>query len=410
MYNILFLHKSFPGQFLHLARYLVSLPNVRVTALAGHLEQTVPGVHGQTYQAAGRGGGGSHPYLHEPNRSIWRGQAVLAHCMQMAQAGYKPDLIIGHNGWGELLFLKDLWPQVPLVGYFEFFYRGRGADVGFDPEEPFTLDDLARVRTMNATNLLGLDAVDLGVSPTSWQKGLYPAEYQHKIIQLHDGIDTDSACPGPAQPLILPNGQLLRPDMPIVTYVARNLEPYRGFRTAMRAAPEILRQRPDAHIVFAGGNSVSYGMPPPNGNSWLAHMRAELGDRLPADRVHFTGSLPRDSFINLLRLSRAHLYLTYPFVLSWSMLEAMATGVTLVASATPPVQEVVEHGRNGLLVPFADPAAVANGVVKALALTDSERSKLCRAARQTVVERYDLHWVALPAWQQMLRQRFHAPI
>jgi glycosyltransferase involved in cell wall biosynthesis len=410
MYNILFLHKSFPGQFLHLARHLAALPHVRVTALASQFESQVPGVHDQTYQVAGRGGGGSHPYLHEPNRSIWRGQAVLAHCTRMAQAGYRPDLIIGHNGWGELLFLKDLWPQVPLVGYFEFFYRGQGADVGFDAEEPFSLDDQARVRTMNTINLLGLDAVDLGISPTAWQKGLYPPEYQHKIIQLHDGIDTEAACPGLARPLILPDGRQLGADLPIITYVARNLEPYRGFRTAMRAAPEILRRCPDAHMVFVGGNDVSYGMPPPGGGNWLTQMRAELGDRLPLDRMHFTGALPHGSFINVMRLSRAHLYLTYPFVLSWSMLEAMATGVTLVASATPPVQEVVVHGRNGLLVPFADPAAVADGVVKALALSDTERAPLRRAARQTVVERYDLHWVALPAWLQLLRQRFHAPI
>jgi glycosyltransferase involved in cell wall biosynthesis len=378
--------------------------------MASQFECKVPSVHDHTYQVAGRGGGGSHPYLYEPNRSIWRGQAVLAHCLRMAQDGYRPDLIIGHNGWGELLFLKDLWPQVPLVGYFEFYYRDKGADIGFDPEEPFTLDDQARVRTMNTTNLLGLDAVDTGISPTAWQKGLYPPEYQHKITQLHDGIDTETACPGPARPLRLPDGRLLGGDLPIVTYVARNLEPYRGFRSAMRAAPEILRQQPDAHMVFVGGTDISYGVPPPGGGTWLAHMRGELGDRLPADRVHFLGPLPHDEFINLLRLSRAHLYLTYPFVLSWSMLEAMATGVTLVASATPPVQEVVEHGRNGLLVPFTDPAAIAEGVVKALSLSETERTSLRRAARQTVVERYDLHWVAMPAWLQLLRQRFNAPI
>ncbi len=410
MYNILFLHKLFPGQFVHLAGKLATVPGVRVTALASDFQAPVAGVDQQSYHFVNRGGGGSHPYLFEPNRAIWRGQAVLAYCAELAHEGYRPDLIIGHNGWGEILFLKDLWPQAGLIGYFEFFYRGRGADIGFDPEEPFSLDDQARVRTMNAINLMGLEAADLGVSPTAWQKRLYPAEYQTKLALLHDGIDTERACAGPARPLLLPDGRRLGSDVPIITYVARDLEPYRGFRNAMRAAVKILQRRLDAHMVFVGGDGVSYGNPPPGGGAWRTHMLAELKGQLPMDRVHFPGKLPHGEFINLMRLSRAHLYLTYPFVLSWSMLEAMATGVILVASATAPVQEVVKHGHNGLLVPFTDPAAIADGILEALAMPETQRLAMRNAARQTVVERYDLQWVALPAWMRLLRDRFQAPL
>ncbi|MQP64748.1 glycosyltransferase [Niveispirillum sp. SYP-B3756] len=410
MYNILFLHKLFPAQFMHHARKLATIPGVHVRALASDFQAQLAGVEQHSYHFVNRGGGGSHPYLLEPNRSIWRGQAVLAHCVELAQGGYRPDLIIGHNGWGEILFLKDLWPQAGLIGYFEFYYRGQGADIGFDPEERCSLDDQARVRAMNAINLLGLEAVDLGVSPTAWQKQLYPLEYQNKLVQIHDGIDTERACPGPARPLVLSDGRRLGPDIPLVTYVARDLEPYRGFRPAMRAAVEILRRRPDAHMVFVGGDGISYGNPPPDGGTWRNHMLAELEGQLPMDRVHFPGKLVHQEFINLMRLSRAHLYLTYPFVLSWSMLEAMAAGVSLVASATPPVQEVVEDGHSGLLVPFADPLAIAEGVLAALAMPDTQRLAMRRAARQTVVERYDLHWVALPAWLRLLRDRFQAPV
>ncbi|SNT17387.1 MULTISPECIES: glycosyltransferase [unclassified Azospirillum] len=410
MYKVLFLHKLFPAQFVHLATKLASVPGVRVTALASDFQARLTGVEAEAYHFVDRGGGGSHPYLFESNRAIWRGQAVLAHCAELSRAGYRPDLIIGHNGWGEILFLKDLWPAAALIGYFEFFYRGQGADIGFDPEEPFSLDDLARVKTMNTINLLGLDTVDAGVSPTAWQKQLYPTEYQPKLTLIHDGIDTERACAGPARPLVLPDGRRLGPDVPIVTYVARDLEPYRGFRSAMRAAVDILQRRTDAHMVFVGGDGISYGNPPPGGGTWRARMLAELDGKLPTDRVHFIGKVPHAEFINLMRLSRVHLYLTYPFVLSWSMLEAMATGVTLVASATPPVQEVVEHGHNGLLVPFADPAAIAEGVLQALAMQADHRLAMRRAARKTVVDRYDLHWVALPAWMQLLRDRFHAPV
>ncbi|MDG5496668.1 glycosyltransferase [Niveispirillum sp. BGYR6] len=378
--------------------------------MASDFQAQLPGVDQHSYHFVTRGGGGSHPYLYEPNRAIWRGQAVLAHCTELARGGYRPDLIIGHNGWGEILFLKDLWPQAGVVGYFEFFYRGQGADVGFDPEEPYSLDDVARVRTLNTINLLGLDAVDIGVCPTAWQKQLYPVEYQNKLVQIHDGIDTERACPGSARPLRLPDGRVLGPDTPIVTYVARDLEPYRGFRSAMRAAVEILRRHQDAHMVFVGGNGVSYGNPPPSGGTWRNHMLTELSGQLPMDRVHFLGKLAHQDFINLMRLSRAHLYLTYPFVLSWSMLEAMATGVSLVASATPPVEEIVEHGYNGLLVPFADPGAIADGVLETLSMNEVQRRAMRRAARQTVVERFDLQWVALPAWQRLLRERFQAPL
>ncbi|MFV3074464.1 glycosyltransferase [Niveispirillum fermenti] len=409
MYRILFLHKDFPGQFLHLARHLAGLPGVEVRALASDPAAPVDGVAVTTYQVKAPADGRPHPYLHLPDQAIWRAQAVLVACVGLQQTGFVPDLVIGHNGWGETLFIKDVWPRARLIGYCEFYYHGQGADVGCDPEFPATLGDVARVRVMNAVNLLTLEAMDRGVSPTRWQHGLHPAAYRDRISRLHDGIDTVAASPGPARPLTLPDGRVLAPGTPIVTYVARDLEPYRGFHTLMRAASLFLEQVPDAHLVIAGGDGVSYGNPPREGGSWRTRMLSELAGRLPLDRVHFLGHVPHDGFINLMRLSRTHVYLTYPFVLSWSMLEAMACGVTLVASATPPVQEVVAHGANGLLVPPLDPAAIAAGIVAALALPASARRDLGAAARQTVLRHFDSAQVAMPAWLGMLRRDFGLP-
>lgn len=410
MYKVLFLHKDFPGQFLHLAPALARLPGVRVDALASDPVGTVDGVHLHVYGVDIAANSRPHPHLLHADRSIRRGQAVLAACALMARQGYRPDLVIGHNGWGEILYLKDLWPDVPLVGYFEFYYHGVGSDVGFDPPASVNLYDLAGVRSLNAAHLLGLVAVDRGVSPTCWQRDLHPQELRAKLALIHDGIDTHTASPGSARPLLLPDGTEVKPGQPVVTYVARNLEPYRGFHILMRAAVELLRARPDAQLVVAGGDDVSYGPLPDGGGTWRERMLAELGAQLPLDRVHFVGTLPHGAFINLMRLSAAHVYLTYPFVLSWSMLEAMACGVTLVASDTPPVREVVEHGRNGLLVPFHDPVGVAGGLITALDMAPDRRQAMTMAARQTVIDHYDRDLVALPAWLAMLHREFGLPL
>lgn len=410
MFRILFLHKDFPGQFLHLARHLAAQPGIEVRAMASDPISDVAGVHLHRYTVEIGADSRPHSYLFLADRAMWRGQTVLAHCVLLNRQGYRPDLIIGHNGWGELLFLKEIWPDVPLIGYFEFYYHAMGADVGFDPEFPVTVNDRARVRAMNTVNLLGLEAVDRGVSPTLWQRDLHPPSFRSKLALLHDGIDTDRARPGTAGPLILADGRVLDGSRPVITYVARHLEPYRGFHTLMRAAPAILARHPTADLVIVGSDGVFYGAPPADGGEWRERMLTELAGQLPMDRLHFTGPLAYDDFINLMRLSSLHLYLTYPFVLSWSMLEAMACGVTLLASATPPVMEVVTHGENGLLVPFPDPAALADAVSSALALPAATRAALGKAARRTVVERYDCDSIALPAWLSLLKAEAGLPV
>lgn len=409
MYKVLFIHKVFPGQFVHLARRLARLPGVQVDAMASEPVENVEGVTLHPYVLHKDAESRTHPYLTRAEAAVWQGQSVLAACTLLSKDGYRPNLIIGHHGWGELLYLKDLWPDVPLVGYFEFYYQGSGADVGFDPPAPVSLYDLARVRTLNMINLMQLETVDRGVSPTRWQRNLHPQLFQDKLELIHEGIDTAIASPGAPRDMPLPDGRVLTAEQEIVTYVARDLEPYRGFHIMMRAAVHLLRSRPAARLVIAGGDGCSYGPPPAGGGTWRERMMAELGDALPLDRVHFLGRIPHADFVNLMRLSSAHLYLTYPFVLSWSMLEAMACGVMLVASDTASVTEVVQHGINGLLVPFHDPVAVASGLITALEMPDGQRRQLQAAARQTVVERYDLERVGMPGWLEMLHREFGLP-
>ena len=305
----------------------------------------------------------------------------------LAKSGFRPDLVVAHPGWGESLFVKEVFPRTPLLHYCEWYYRTRGADTNFDPAAQQDLDANSTTLSRNAHLLLGLEVCDWGYSPTSWQRQQHPAALRSKISVLFDGIDTDTVAPDPTARFRLPDGGTLAPGDEVVTYVARSLEPYRGFPSFMRALPEILRRRPAAQVVVAGGDDVSYGRPPPGGGTWRQVLSAELA--LDPGRVHFLGRIPRADYVRLLQVSAVHVYLTVPFVLSWSMLEAMSAGCLVVGSATPPVQEAIEDGTNGWLVDYFSPPAIADRVAEALA-EGPRLAPLRQAARWTAISRYAL--------------------
>jgi len=401
--RILFVHQNTPGQYKHLVRHFAADPAHQV-AFIGKVRRDIPGVRTAVYRPAREPGTATHPYIHLFEGQILHGQGAVRAGLALQKDGFTPDVICAHPGWGEALFLKDLFPDARLMLYCEFFYRADGSDVGFDPERPVTLDTRCRIRTKNAALLAGLEAADWGVSPTEWQRRQHPALFRPRISVIHDGVDTDLCRPDAAATVTLPDGRVLSRADEVVTYVARNLEPYRGFPTFMRAAAEILRRRPGTHILVVGGDEVSYGARPAEGGTWRETMTAEV--RPDRERIHFLGKVPYETFLSVLRVSRAHVYLTYPFVLSWSLLEAMACGAPIVGSDTPPVAEVIEDGRNGLLVDFFDHKAVADRVEEAL--DDPGRTAgIATAARRTVVERFDLNAVCLPA-QIRLLEDLHA--
>jgi glycosyltransferase involved in cell wall biosynthesis len=276
-------------------------------------------------------------------------------------------VICAHPGWGEALFLKDVFPAAKLLLYLEFFYRAHGSDMGFDPEFPTSFDDRCRVRVRNSTQLLSLEAADAGISPTRWQRDQYPRAFHDRIHVMHDGVQSDLVCPAPVAEFVLPDGRgTLRSGDEVLTFVARNLEPYRGFHTFMRALPAVLAARPKVQVLIVGGDEVSYGRRLPDGESYRSAYLKELGSSFDASRVHFLGKVPYPRFLEVLRLSSAHVYLTYPFVLSWSLLEAMSCACAVIASDTAPVREVIKAGRNGLLVDFFAPDALAEKIVSVL--------------------------------------------
>lgn len=394
--RILFVHQNFPGQYLHVLRHLAAERAHEIVFLTKNANAGCPGIRKIVYRTHREMGQSTHHYLRTSESAVLHGQAVARAALMLKKQGFVPDILIGHNGWGETLYLKDVFPEAPLLSYFEFFYRAAGSDVGFDPEFPADLDARLRVRMQNAVNLIGLEAADRGQCPTAWQKAQYPGRYHDMISVVHEGIDTDLLKPDDKAQLALSGGLMLARADEVVTYVARNLEPYRGFHVFMRALPGILRKRPKAHVLIVGGDEVSYGHPLPNGQTYRDKMLKEVGSQLDPKRVHFLGKVPYPVFLKVLQVSSAHVYLTYPFVLSWSMLEAMSAGCLVVGSATPPVAEVISHRENGLLVEFFSTAQITEAVEEALA--DRRRMQEIRdSARRTVVERFDLKKKCLPA-------------
>jgi glycosyltransferase involved in cell wall biosynthesis len=402
--KILFAHQNFPGQYLHLARYLGNDPKNQVVFITQRTDAVLPGVRKILYKPHRPVTKGVHHYLGETEAATLNGQAVARCALDLRSSGFIPDVMLGHNGWGEIWYLKDVFPNVPLLGYFEFFYRMFGADVGFDKQQPIAFDTAPRVRTKNIGNLLALEAVDWGQTPTHWQRSVYPSRYHPIISVAHEGINTGVVRPDRTVRLLLGEPQEeFKFGEPIVTYVARNLEPYRGFPTFMRALPDILNSRPDARILVVGGDETSYGPRPPKGETFRGQMTSELRDDVDWSRVHFLGKVPYSTFLKILQVSAAHVYLTYPFVLSWSMLEAMAAGCVVVGSDTQPVTEVIEDRKNGLLVDFFDPTNVAKSVVEVLS-NPKDFDVMRTKARETIVTKYDLAKVCLPAHLTLLEK------
>ena len=379
-----------PGQYRHLAPALARNAQHRVVFITNRSDVDLQGIRRISYGQPKPPAAETHHYLRLLESAVRHGQEAARRMIELKREGFNPAIVIAHPGWGEALFAKDIWPAAPLLTYAEYYYHGNGGDIGFDPASPATLDMICRARVRNSHLLLSLEAADAAVSPTEWQRSRHPPALQPKIATIFDGIDTRSVRPNPSARLALGNGLELSCKDEVISYVARNLEPHRGFPEFMRALPRILAARPRAHAVIVGGDEVSYGQAPAgNHKNWREAMLAEVDLRPFAGRVHFTGKLPYDRYLALLQISSLHIYLTYPFVLSWSCLEAMAAGCLVLASDTPPVTEVIDDDRNGLLFPFFDQPALAEKATAALA-AGKDLERLRTAARDTIISRYDL--------------------
>ncbi len=410
--NILFVHQNFPGQYKHLAPELASRGH-RVVAMSMNAAKGNGLEKIELVRSRPRCGSapGLHPWVIDLEAKIIRAEASLRTALRLRKSGFTPDVIVAHPGWGESMFLKEVWPKARLGIYCEFFYQLHGADNNFDPEFPVRdpEGDACRLQLKNVNNGMHFEVADAGLSPTQWQASTFPPAFRSRINVIHDGIDTDLLRPNPKVSLTLGNGLTLTRQDEVITFVNRNLEPYRGYHVFMRALPELLRRRPKAQVLIVGGTGVSYGAPAPAGKTWREMFFSEVSEHIDTQRVHFLGNLPYNQFVPLLQLSTVHVYLTYPFVLSWSLLEAMSAGCAIVASDTQPLHEAILHDQTGRLVPFFDRQRLVDEVCELLE-SPATRLRLGTQARQLAVSRYDLRSICLPrqaAWVDNLASLAH---
>ena len=388
--KFLFVHQNFPGQYLHIIRHLQANPANDVVFITEPNANIIKGVRRVAYELGRK----ARPDIHSGARDLelasHRAEKVADAARQLKALGYVPDIIIGHHGWGELLNLVDVWPGAPILGYFEFYYHTLGYDVNFDPEFPMAENFQPAVRAMNTINHMALALEQHGQTPTLFQRDAYPGWTRSQIKLLPEGTRLDLCKPDPsAFASRLSIGDFhIDPGDRLITYVARNLEPYRGFHTLMRALPAILAGRSDTKVVMLGGNEVSYGAKLVN-NTWKNLFVTEQRGKYDESRVLMPGQLDYDVYVKLLQRSDAHVYLTYPFVASWSLREALACGCAVVAGDVEPVAEFITDGKNGLLTPGLDSARLAERV---LHLLDSPKlaQKLRRGARRYAETQLDM--------------------
>jgi len=399
----LFVHQNFPGQFRHIATALAARGHEVVALGVNKSAETFPGVRHLLYREPKmeKAPHGEHPLaaaMMEVDTKVMRGEAAARAMAQIAQKEkFIPDVVVAHSGWGEAFFVKEVFPKARLVVYAEYYYGAEGGDTHFDPEfakPSITMNE--RVHVKNTHLLHALNDCDFAIAPTEFQKSRHPAWSLDRIRVVHEGIDTQRFAPDPKATVQLQSaGVTLHPGDEVITFVVRQLEPYRGYHIFMRALPLLQQLRPNLRVVLVGADGTSYGAPPPQGKTWKNIFLDEVKDKLDMSRVHFVGRVPHATLTQLMQVSALHVYLTYPFVLSWSLMEAMSIGCLILASDTAPVREVIEHGKNGLLTPFFDVEKLAHTAAETLERR-AELTSLRDAARRTIVDRYDLQSQCLP--------------
>ena len=401
--KILFIHQNFPGQFKFLAPALVKEGHdvfaLRLDKKPFLGERELNGVRLFSYTPTISSSLKIHSLISDFETKIIRAEATLLRAKQLKQNGLFPDLIISHPGWGESMFIKKVWPKAKLAVYCEYYYQSVGSDVGFDKE--FTKSDTSdgcHIDMKNLVHTVQFPSIDFALSPTKWQASTFPLQFRSKIAVIHDGIDTQVVKPKANASVCINNDIKITNKDEVLTFVNRNLEPYRGYHILMRSLPELLKKKPNLRVLLVGGDSVSYGARPTDCKSWKEKFIAEISPQMPTEfwsRIHFLGRIPYPIYLELLQVSTVHVYLTYPFVLSWSLLESMSAGCSIVASNTQPVAEYIRHDEHGLLVDFFDIKGLIDNVIFLLD-NKTKREKLSKNARQLIIDNCDLNTICIP--------------
>jgi glycosyltransferase involved in cell wall biosynthesis len=398
--GVLFVHNNFPAQFRDLAETLLAR-GVPVAAIGAQAAPGVAGVPIGRYALDRGTTPGIFHYAIRAEADLIRAAAAFRMAKTMQAEGIEPAVIVGHPGWGETTFLDEIWPAARRVAFAEFFYRGRGLDIDFD-EEFFETTEQAILagKAKSSVMTLAYAEADIIVAPTEFQASVLPSVFRPRVRVIHEGVDVDAIRPGPAEPFELPEGRSIAPGTPVITYVNNHMEPMRGLHIFARALPRLMAEVPEAQVLVFGQDSPRpYGGQAPEGKTWREI--AFEGLEVDPARLHFTGKTPHAQMLAAMRLSTAHVYYTYPFVLSWSLVEAMASGCYVIGSDTPPLHDAITDGVNGRLLPFFDVEALSRALIDACRNPDAA-APLRAAARETAVARFSSR-DGREGWLQVLR-------
>jgi len=402
--RLLLIHQNFPGQFRQLAPHLEGL---------GH-ELVAIGSHQRPVALQGRLLRYEEPAKLEGvplGSQVWhdgleRAARVARLVEGLAREGWRPQLILGHSGWGETLGLSQVWPRVPQILWPELWVRPEHGGYGVDPLKPAPgLDSRLEQLGRNALTRTALADASCWVLPTQHQAQSLPVAFRdHRLHVIHEGIDTHLAKPNPAVRFDVRNVTIDR-SVPTITFVNRNLERLRGFDLFMRALPLIQRQHPQVRVLIVGDNEPGYGGGDGHAQPLRDRMLQELQGQLDLERIHFLGRVPHPVLMALLQASWVHVYLSYPFILGWSLLEAMACGCCIVGSEGMPVAEAITHNVEGCLVPLDQPGVLAEQVLQLLH-NPQQRERFGVAARRRALL-YDQR-LTLAALTQLLERQASA--
>jgi glycosyltransferase involved in cell wall biosynthesis len=404
MSDILFVHNNFPGQFGFIAGAMAAQGH-RCVAIGSKTAREMPGVK-VAHWSINRG---STKGIFDPatraEADFIRGRGAAESALALQKQGFDPEIIIGHPGWGETIFLGEVFPKAKQLLHGEFYYRSEGGDVGFDPEfGELGMEERFRIHAKNATMAMAYADATRIVCPTPFQASVLPPAFQSKISVIHEGVDTDAIGPRPDPSFTLADGRVLDRSTPVITFINRRFEPLRGYHVFMRALPRLMAEVPEAQVLLIGHEGGrGYGQEAPKGQTWRQHFLDEVKDRIDMDRLHFTGALPHDKLHDAMRVSAAHVYYTYPFVLSWSLIEAMACECLILGSDSRPVRDAITSGENGLLNDFFDLDALSQAMIDACKRPE-DFEHLRKAARATAIAGFDRKTVCQPAWLNLVEE------
>ena len=383
--KILFMHNNFPGQYRRITKFLAPKKKVKMFAATLESNQQKFPQKRVDYKPHREARKNIHPALIATERATIMGQAAYSALLASKKKGFRPDVIMSHSGWGANMFLKDLFPDSKLLTYYEWYYHSHNSDGDFLKKQPFDPNGEMRIRMKNTPILQDMAAMDWGQCPTNFQHSKFPDIVKDRISVLHDGVDTLFFRPE-AKATVTIGDVTLTEDDEVITYVARGMEPYRGFPQFMELVSRLQKQRPNLHAIVLGNDRVAYGAERSDGKTYKEAALEKFD--FDMSRLHMPGLQPLNVFRDMMRITSAHVYFTVPFVLSWSLMEAMSTGALILGSDTKPVREMIKDGHNGVLVDFFD--------------TDDQISKLCHIldnkaeyqplrdqARQSILADYD---------------------